>query len=78
MTPSMSPHAVRAITETMRQEMRDAVKKIKVTSVSPGAVLTEIFDGWDLPADMQMLQPEDISQAVLYTLSTPPRVQVHE
>ncbi|XP_058060835.1 farnesol dehydrogenase-like [Anopheles bellator] len=71
-------HAVRAITETMRQEMRDAGKKIKVTSVSPGAVLTEIFEGWDLPADMQMLQPEDISQAVLYTLSTPPRVQVHE
>ncbi|XP_050096696.1 farnesol dehydrogenase-like [Anopheles aquasalis] len=73
-----SKHAVRAITETMRQEMRNAGKKIKVTSVSPGGVRTEILDGMDLPADMSLLQSEDISAAVLYALGTPPHVQVHE
>ncbi|ETN62710.1 oxidoreductase [Anopheles darlingi] len=73
-----SKHAVRAITETMRHEMRDAGKKIKVTSISPGAVKTEILDGMNLPADINLLQSEDISAAVLYTLGTPPHVQVHE
>ncbi|XP_052872075.1 farnesol dehydrogenase-like [Anopheles cruzii] len=73
-----SKHAVKAITETMRQEMRDAGRKIKVTSVSPGGVRTEILEGVGLPKDMPILEPHDISEAVLYTLSTPPRVQVHE
>ncbi|ETN62711.1 oxidoreductase [Anopheles darlingi] len=73
-----SKHAVKAITETMRHEMRDAGKKIKVTSISPGGVRTEILQGVGLPADMPLLDPHDISEAVLYTLGTPPRVQVHE
>ncbi|XP_052872609.1 farnesol dehydrogenase-like [Anopheles cruzii] len=73
-----SKHAVRAITETMRQEMRDAGSKIKVTSVSPGGVRTEFVDGMESWDDIPLLLPEDISQAVLYTLSTPPHVQVHE
>ncbi|XP_058059886.1 farnesol dehydrogenase-like [Anopheles bellator] len=73
-----SKHAVRAITETMRQEMRDAGKKIKVTSISPGGVKTEIIGGAELPPNMPLLESEDISQAVLYTLGTPPHVQVHE
>ncbi|XP_053676838.1 farnesol dehydrogenase-like [Anopheles nili] len=71
-------HAVTAITETMRQEMREAGTKIKVTSVSPGAVKTEIVEGVELPKDMTWLQPEDISEAVLYAIGTPPHVQVHE
>ncbi|XP_041768717.1 farnesol dehydrogenase-like [Anopheles merus] len=71
-------HAVRAITETMRHEMRDAGTKIKVTSVSPGAVKTEILDGVTIPEEMPMLEAEDISAAVLYAIGTPPHVQVHE
>uniref|UniRef100_A0A182NGW3 Uncharacterized protein n=1 Tax=Anopheles dirus TaxID=7168 RepID=A0A182NGW3_9DIPT len=71
-------HAVTAITETMRHELRAAGTKIKVTSVSPGAVKTEILNAADMPLDMPMLESEDISQAVLYAIGTPPRVQVHE
>ncbi|XP_055612045.1 farnesol dehydrogenase-like [Uranotaenia lowii] len=71
-----SKFAVTAITETMRNELRTAETKIKVTSISPGAVKTEIIEG--LPLDFQMLEPEDISAGVLYVLGTPPRVQVHE
>uniref|UniRef100_A0A182Q801 Oxidoreductase n=1 Tax=Anopheles farauti TaxID=69004 RepID=A0A182Q801_9DIPT len=71
-------HAVTAITESMRQELRAAGTKIKVTSISPGAVKTAIFDDMETPLDMPMLESEDISQAVLYAIGTPPRVQVHE
>ncbi|XP_050096694.1 farnesol dehydrogenase-like [Anopheles aquasalis] len=73
-----SKHAVKAITETMRQETRDAGRKVKVTSISPGGVRTEILDGVGLPEDTPLLDPHDISDAVLYTLATPPRVQIHE
>uniref|UniRef100_A0A182PHM3 Dehydrogenase n=1 Tax=Anopheles epiroticus TaxID=199890 RepID=A0A182PHM3_9DIPT len=75
---SGTKHAVRAITETMRQELRDAGTKIKVTSVSPGAVKTEILDSAVLPENMPFLEAEDISAAVLYAIGTPPHVQVHE
>ncbi|XP_052894283.1 farnesol dehydrogenase-like [Anopheles moucheti] len=71
-------HAVTAITEVMRQEMRAAESKVKVTSISPGGVRTEIFDGYPIPDEMVLLQSEDISQAVLYVIGTPPHVQVHE
>uniref|UniRef100_A0A023EKY6 Putative dehydrogenase n=1 Tax=Aedes albopictus TaxID=7160 RepID=A0A023EKY6_AEDAL len=71
-------HAVTAITETMRNEMRNAGSKIKVTSISPGVVSTEIIPDAMLGAGHPMLEADDISEAVLYVLGTAPRVQVHE
>ncbi|XP_065079545.1 farnesol dehydrogenase-like [Ochlerotatus camptorhynchus] len=73
-----SKHAVTAITETMRNELRNAGTKIKVTSVSPGAVRTEILPELMNATEFPMLEAEDISEAVLYVLGTPPRVQIHE
>uniref|UniRef100_T1D4L4 Putative dehydrogenase n=1 Tax=Psorophora albipes TaxID=869069 RepID=T1D4L4_9DIPT len=75
---SASKFAVRAITETMRMELRTAGTKIKVTSISPGAVMTEIIPASMRDSEIPMLEAEDISQAVLYAIGTPPRVQVHE
>ncbi|CAD7079060.1 unnamed protein product [Hermetia illucens] len=75
-----SKFAVTAIVETYRQEFANALTKVKVTSVSPGGVLTEIVPNMEAFSDAghPFLNAEDISNAVLYVLSTPPHVQVHE
>ncbi|XP_053682935.1 farnesol dehydrogenase-like [Sabethes cyaneus] len=73
-----SKFAVTAITETMRNELREMGSKVKVTSISPGVVKTEIVAGLDDHRDFPKLECEDIAAAVLYVLGTPPHVQVHE
>lgn len=75
-----SKHAITAMTEVLRQEFQSQGTKVKVTSISPGVVETEIFqpEQLDLIKTMPHLNSEDISAAVLYVLGTPPHVQVHE
>ncbi|KAJ3651874.1 hypothetical protein Zmor_017880 [Zophobas morio] len=79
-----SKFAVTALTESLRQELRYHKTGIKVTSISPGVVRTEFQEGFpddgtrDAIAQMPALRPEDIAEAVIYILSTPPHVQVHE
>uniref|UniRef100_A0A1Q3FR56 Putative dehydrogenase n=1 Tax=Culex tarsalis TaxID=7177 RepID=A0A1Q3FR56_CULTA len=74
-----SKFAVTALTETMRREFSAEGTKVKVTSISPGVVRTEM-----VPTEMRqvsdypMLEAEDIAAAVLYAVGTPPRVQIHE
>ncbi|KAK9869640.1 hypothetical protein WA026_003385 [Henosepilachna vigintioctopunctata] len=77
-----SKHAVTALTECLRLELVDAKSKIKVSSVSPGPTDTEIFEvsGWHglTTRGSPFLKPEDIADAVVFVLSTPPHVQVHD
>ncbi|KAH8274878.1 hypothetical protein KR044_002293 [Drosophila immigrans] len=71
--------ALRAMQETYRQEFQRHKTCVRVSTISPGIVDTDI-----LPAQLQgvikehmpMLRAEDIADAVLWTISTPPNVQV--
>lgn len=48
-------------------------------SVSPGAVDTEIMPpSFKNILEFATLKPEDVSNAVVYCISTPPNVQIHE
>ncbi|ETN65914.1 3-oxoacyl-[acyl-carrier-protein] reductase 1 [Anopheles darlingi] len=74
-----SKYAVTAITETLRNDFRDANTRVKVTSISPGIVRTEMLpEGDQFSAETPMLEAEDVANAILYALGTPPHVQVHE
>ncbi|GAB0092769.1 hypothetical protein DMENIID0001_078030 [Sergentomyia squamirostris] len=75
---SPSKFALRAITEIHRQEFIRSKHHIKVTSISPGLVNTEIIPEGLLEALGTYLESEDISQSVLHVLGTPPHVQIHE
>ncbi|KAF7286631.1 farnesol dehydrogenase-like [Rhynchophorus ferrugineus] len=79
-----SKHALTALTETLRLELIDIDSDIKVTSLSPGPVdNTEFFvrqnvgDGNNGPIKY-FLNPEDIADAAMFVLSTPPHLQVAE
>ncbi|XP_046748684.1 farnesol dehydrogenase-like [Diprion similis] len=80
-----SKHAVTALTETVRMELAaDPRNKIKITSISPGFVKTDIMQSAGLPdADkffesMPHLDVKDVVNAVSYVLGTRNIVQVTE
>ncbi|KAF4522425.1 hypothetical protein B566_EDAN012325 [Ephemera danica] len=83
-----SKHSVRVLTEGLRRELRDLKTKIRVTEISPGSVRSEILlaSGIMTPEELKkgydsmgtILEPRDVSNALLYALTAPPHVQVHE
>ncbi|XP_046417505.1 uncharacterized short-chain type dehydrogenase/reductase y4vI-like [Neodiprion fabricii] len=80
-----SKFAVTAMTETVRRELIGIKSGIKITSISPGAVSTEILDAAAAEAnvpvskkDVPRLEPSDVADAAIYILSTPPNVHITE
>ncbi|XP_068902389.1 farnesol dehydrogenase-like [Tenebrio molitor] len=81
-----SKFAVTALTETLRQELTHLNSNIKITSVSPGMVESELTtlsktqtpEAKAMLAQMPILKGEDIADGVVYALSTPEHVQIHE
>ncbi|XP_055695275.1 farnesol dehydrogenase-like [Lutzomyia longipalpis] len=72
--------ALTAIMEIHRQEFIRSKHHIKVTSVSPGVVKTEMVpeDFAEKYGNFSFLEPEDVSHSILHVLGTPPHVQIHE
>lgn len=79
-------HAVAAFSEGLRQEF-SVRSKIRVTSIEPGVVATELSDtitdeslqGFvENAKKMEALQAEDIANAILYAVESPPHVNVNE
>ncbi|XP_029028329.1 dehydrogenase/reductase SDR family member 11-like [Betta splendens] len=78
-------YAVTALTEGLRQELREARTHIRATSISPGVVETEFSYRFN-PTDpekaaatytsLKPLQAIDVAHAVTYVLSAPPHVQI--
>jgi NADP-dependent 3-hydroxy acid dehydrogenase YdfG len=78
--------AVRALTEALRQELRARDSRVRVTAVSPGHVLTEFADVYSgtpgaaeaINRRFTMLAAGDVARAIVWALSQPPHVEVHD
>ena len=83
---SATKFGVRALSEGMRQEL--GPQGIRVTSVEPGAVDTELpetitdeelmEDFGDMLSGFKILESEDIAQKILEAVASPPHVDVEE
>ena len=81
-----SKHAVRALTEALRMELHSEGSGIRVTSISPGFVETGFARQYhkseararETYSRYEVLQPTDVSEAVVYALASPQRSQVHD
>jgi NADP-dependent 3-hydroxy acid dehydrogenase YdfG len=80
-----SKHAVGAISEGLRQELLE--DNIRVTIVEPGAVETELTnhitdqearESLGGLAQIEILQSEDIANAIAYAVTQPSHVSVNE
>lgn len=77
---SATKFSVTAITESLRELMCQQNLPIRVTSISPGAVDTEMVAGSNLNnlPGLDMLKSIDVADAILYALGVPQRVNISE
>jgi NADP-dependent 3-hydroxy acid dehydrogenase YdfG len=71
---SSTKWAVTGMGESLRQELRAAESRVRVTVVEPGMVDTPFFE--NRPSNA--LEPDDIARIVMFTLSQPEHVDVNE
>ncbi len=83
---SATKHAVRALTEALRMELRENGDSIRVGEICPGFVETG-FAGHYMKSEekarevysrFKVLEADDVAEAVVYMLSCPEHVQIHD
>jgi NADP-dependent 3-hydroxy acid dehydrogenase YdfG len=83
---SATKFAVRALTEGLRQELRELDSGIRVTAISPGYVETEFAARYHDSEEaarktyggFKCLEADDVARAVDFALSQPAHVQLHD
>ncbi|KAL6442774.1 hypothetical protein ACFW04_002682 [Cataglyphis niger] len=77
-----SKHATVALTHTVRREIADFKPSIRITSISPGIVKTNIASQSEKMRNIfekiPFILPEDIADAIIYALGTRQEVQITE
>ena len=77
--------AVRAVTESLRYELKAAGSQTRVACVSPGFVDTPLLERYfrgsedqltELKSGIRMLDPEDVAATVLHILQAPAHVEI--
>jgi NADP-dependent 3-hydroxy acid dehydrogenase YdfG len=80
---NLTKHGIGAFSESLRQEL--AARHVRVSLVEPGATATELV-GHNRPEILealrgqyaQLMEPEDIAEAITFIVTRPPRVAVNE
>ncbi|OAD59230.1 Dehydrogenase/reductase SDR family member 11 [Eufriesea mexicana] len=73
-----SKSALNALTESLRSELAQLESNIKVISISPGLVETEMSVQWLKENPRLALKPKDVSDCVLFSLQCPDNVLIKE
>jgi NADP-dependent 3-hydroxy acid dehydrogenase YdfG len=81
-----SKFAVRALTEALRVELRTKGSPIRISAISPGHVETEfagvfqgdVEKGAETYRRLKALEPRDVADAIVWAVTQPPHVQVHD
>ena len=81
-----SKFAVRALTESLRRELREIGSNIRIGAISPGFVETEFAAHYHRSEEKAeaaysrypVIQPVDIAEQVLFMLKQPAHVQIHD
>ncbi|XP_033299785.1 farnesol dehydrogenase-like [Bombus bifarius] len=74
-----SKYGLRALGIELRHEIIAAKLNVKITNISPGAVMTDMIKSVrDVESNNFILKVEDIAEAVIYALGTPETVEIPE
>ncbi|KAL4131045.1 hypothetical protein QTP88_008402 [Uroleucon formosanum] len=75
---SATKHTVTVISESLRELLGMKNLPVRVTSISPGAVETEMIQQFKQLEGFKLLKSIDIAEAIMYALSAPQHVNVAE
>lgn len=73
---SATKFGVRGFSESLFKELRG--DNIKVSLINPGSIETDFFKSSGIEKHSNMLQPEDLAEAVIFVLKTPDNMLIND